>query len=125
FRDGTVVKIPESELILPSITIQGMVTILKDMDVKVEERHVTYGELVQRVRSQELVVAASIGTAGIMNRCQKLLCVDKNNAVTATHLADTGHPLYAKLAEAKAYYWNIYKEKAKLPAGMNLFKYAL
>jgi len=125
FRDGTVVKIPESELILPSITIQGMVTILKDMDVKVEERHVTYGELIQRVRSQELVVAASIGTAGIMNRCQKLLCVDKNNAVTATHLPDKGHPLYVKLAEAKAYYWNIYKEKAKLPAGMNLFKYAL
>jgi len=125
FRDGTVVKIPESELILPSITIQGMVTILKEMDVKVEERHVTYGELVRRVRAQELVVAASVGTAGIMNRCQKLLCVDKNNAVTATHLPDTEHPVYTKLAEAKAYYWNIYKEKAKLPAGMNLFKYAL
>jgi hypothetical protein len=70
-------------------------------------------------------VAASIGTAGIMNRCQKLLCVDENNAVTATHIPDTEHPIYAKLAEAKAYYWNIYKEKAKLPAGMNLFKYAL
>jgi hypothetical protein len=36
-----------------------------------------------------------------------------------------GHPLYAKLAEAKAYYWDIYKEKAKLPAGMKLYKYAL
>jgi branched-subunit amino acid aminotransferase/4-amino-4-deoxychorismate lyase len=124
-RDGTVVKIPESELILPSITIQGMVTILREMGVKVEERHVTYGELVGRVRAKELVVAASVGTAGIMNRCQKLLCVDEKNIVTATHLPDTEHPLYAKLAEAKAYYWNIYKEKVKLPAGMNLFKYAM
>jgi branched-subunit amino acid aminotransferase/4-amino-4-deoxychorismate lyase len=124
-RDGTVIKIPESELILPSVTIQGMVTILRDMGVKIEERHVTYGELVRRIQAKELVVAASIGTAGIMNRCQKLLCVDEKNAVTATHVPDTGHPLYTQLAEAKAYYWNIYKEKVKLPAGMNLFKYAL
>lgn len=124
-RDGTVVKIPESDLILPSVTIQGMVIILKDMGVKVEERPVTYGELVGRIQAKELVVAASIGTAGIMSRCQKLLCVDEKNAVTATHLVDTEHPLYAKLAEAKAYYWDIYKEKVKLPAGMNLYKYAL
>lgn len=125
FRDGTVVKIPESELILPSITIQGMVILLKDMGVKVEERHVTYGELLRRVKAGELVVAASVGTAGIMNRCQKLVCVDEKNAVAAVHVPDTAHPLYGQLAEAKAYYWNIYRERSKLPAGMNLFKYAL
>ena len=125
FRDGTVVKIPESELILPSITIQGMVTILRDMGVKVEERHVTYGELLRRVKSRELVVAASVGTAGIMNRCHKLVCVDVKNGVAAVHVPATEHPLFAKLAEAKAYYWDIYREQAKLPAGMNLFKYTL
>jgi branched-subunit amino acid aminotransferase/4-amino-4-deoxychorismate lyase len=124
-KDGTVVKIPESELILPSVTIQGMVAILRDMGVRVEERPVTYAELLRRVGTRELVVAASIGTAGIMNRCEKLLCVDETNAVAATHVPDKGHPLYTKLAEAKAYYWDIYKEKAKLPAGMNLFKYTL
>ncbi|OGD12540.1 MAG: hypothetical protein A2W20_07375 [Candidatus Aminicenantes bacterium RBG_16_66_30] len=124
-RDGTVVKIPESELILPSVTIQGMVTILREMGTKVEERHVSYGELLRLVRANELVVAASIGTAGIMNRCQKLVLVDERNAVAATHIPDKGHPLYGRLAEAKAYYWDIYKEKVKLPAGMNLFKYAL
>jgi branched-subunit amino acid aminotransferase/4-amino-4-deoxychorismate lyase len=125
FRDGTVLKIPEHELILPSVTIQGMVVILKEMGVKVEERHITYGELVDRAKTKDLVVAASIGTAGIMNRCQKLLCVDKANAVAATHIPDTKHPIYAKLAEAKAYYWDIYREKAKLVPGMNLFKYTL
>jgi branched-subunit amino acid aminotransferase/4-amino-4-deoxychorismate lyase len=125
FRDGTVVKIPESELILPSVTIQGMVTILREMGVRVEERHLTYGEFIDRVKSKDLVVAASVGTAGIMNRCQKLLCVDEGNAVIATHVPDAGHALYAKLAEAKAYYWNIYKEKVKLPAGMKLHKYVL
>jgi len=125
FRDGTVVKIPESELILPSVTIQGMVSLLREMGGKVEERHVAYGELLERVRTDELVVAASIGTAGIMNRCQKLLCVDKANAVAATHVPDTKHPLYGQLAEAKTRYWDIYKEKARLAAGMKLFKYVL
>jgi len=125
FRDGTIVKIPESELILPSITIQGMVGILREAGVKVEERHLTYGELMDRVKKNELVVAASVGTAGIMNRCQKLHFVDKDNAIVATHVPDTKHALYTKLAEAKARYWDIYREKARLAAGMNLFKYVL
>jgi branched-subunit amino acid aminotransferase/4-amino-4-deoxychorismate lyase len=125
FRDGTVVKIPESELILPSVTIRGMVGLLQDMGVKVEERHIKYGELVDRVKAKDLVVAASVGTAGIMNRCQKLLCVDESNAVAATHTVDTKHPLYGRLAEAKARYWDIYKEKARIAPGMKLFKYAL
>jgi branched-subunit amino acid aminotransferase/4-amino-4-deoxychorismate lyase len=124
-RDGTVVKIPESDLILPSVTIQGMVSILKEMGVRVEERPVTYGELVDRVKKNDLVVVASIGTAGIMSRCQKLLCVDKDNSVVATHLPDLKHPVYEKLAEAKTHYWDIYREKARLVTGMNLFKYAL
>jgi branched-subunit amino acid aminotransferase/4-amino-4-deoxychorismate lyase len=124
-RGGTVIKIPESELILPSVTIQGVVTILRDMGIRVEERHVAYGELVRLVEANELVVAASIGTAGIMNRCQKLTLVDEENAPAAVHVPDTAHPLYGKLAEAKAYYWDIYREKVKLPAGMNLYKYAL
>jgi hypothetical protein len=95
------------------------------MGTKVEERHVAYSELLRLVRANELVVAASIGTAGIMNRCQKLLLVDERNAVAATHVPDRDHPLYGRLAEAKAHYWDIYREKVKLPAGMNLFKYAL
>jgi branched-chain amino acid aminotransferase len=124
-RDGTVIKIPESDLILPSVTIEGMVTILREMGTKVEERHVAYGELLRLVAAKELVVAASIGTAGIMNRCQKLTLVDEANGVAATHVPDREHPLYTRLAEAKAYYWDIYREKVKLPSGMNLYKYAL
>jgi branched-subunit amino acid aminotransferase/4-amino-4-deoxychorismate lyase len=124
-RDGTVVKIPESELILPSVTIQGIVAILREMGTKIEERHLSYGELMERIRSNDLVVAASIGTAGIMNRCQKLVCVDEKNEAAAVHNVDTSHPLYARLAEAKTVYWDIYKDKAKLPSGMNLYKYVL
>jgi branched-subunit amino acid aminotransferase/4-amino-4-deoxychorismate lyase len=124
-RDGTVIKIPESELILPSVTIQGMVNILGGMGVRVEERDVAYGELMDRIRKKDLVVAASVGTAGILNRCQKLLCIDDEGKTLATHLPDTGHPVYRKMAEAKTRYWDIYREKAPLAPGMKLFKYVL
>jgi branched-chain amino acid aminotransferase len=124
-RDGTVIKIPESPLILPSVTIQGIVAILKDMRVPVEERPFTYGELVERVKKKELVVACSVGTAGILNRCHKFVLVDDKRKVIATHSPDKHHPLYQKVGEAREYYWDIYKEKVKIPAGLRLFKYVL
>ncbi len=48
FRDGTVVKIPESNLILPSVTIQGITAMLRARGVAVEERPL----LLWRARSQ-------------------------------------------------------------------------
>ena len=98
---------------------------MRDMGVAVEERHLTYGELWARAKAGELVAVSSVGTAGILNRCQKLHLVDGEGKIALTHEADGKHPLFAKLAEAKEYYWNIYKGKAKPLAGMTLYKYAL
>jgi branched-subunit amino acid aminotransferase/4-amino-4-deoxychorismate lyase len=125
FRDGTVVKIPESDLILPSITIQGIVAILKNMGIKVEERHLTYGELLERTKTNDLVVACSVGTAGILNRCFKLVLVDGRNKIVCTHKPDEKHPLFGALADAREYYWNVYRGKAKQLAGMTVYKYVL
>jgi branched-chain amino acid aminotransferase len=124
-KDGTVVKIPESPLILPSITIRGICKTLTHLGVKVEERHMSYGELLERHKAGELVTVASVGTAGILNRCAKLVLVDGQLNVIGTHVPDIKHPLYTKLAEAKAYYWNIYKGQAQALEGMKLFKYVL
>jgi len=125
FRDGTVVKIPESNLILPSVTIRGIVVILKNMGIKVEERHLTYGELMAKAKANELIVACSVGTAGILNRCYKLVLVDGKGGIASTHIPDEKHPLFGKLAEAREYYWNIYKGKAKPLSGMTFYKYAI
>lgn len=125
YRDGTVVKIPENDLILPSVTIQGIVAILREMGVKVVERDIPYGELIQAVKSHELAVACSVGTAGILSRCQKLVLVDAKGDVIATHEVDQTHPLYSKLGEARKYFWAIYLEKEKVPAGMKLHVYIL
>jgi branched-chain amino acid aminotransferase len=124
-RDGTVVKIPESDLILPSVTIQGIAAILREMGVNVEERHLTYGELSDRVKAGEIVAVCSVGTAGILNRCQKLVLVDAGAKIVSVHTPDEKHPLYGKLAAAREYYWNIYKGKEKPVAGMTIYKYAL
>ena len=82
----------------------------------------SYGELVDNVKSGELVTICSVGTAGILNRCQKLLLVDNGGKVTATHTAQENHPIFHKLGEVRSYYWNIYKEKVELPPGMRLDK---
>jgi branched-chain amino acid aminotransferase len=123
--EGTVIKIPESNLILPSVTIQGITAILRDMGIRVEERHLSYGELTAAAESGGLVAACSIGTAGILNRCQKLHLVDDDLTVSHIHLADEGHELYAALGEARTRFWKIYKGEAPLPQGINLYKYSL
>jgi branched-chain amino acid aminotransferase len=125
FRDGSVVKIPESNLILPSVTIGGITAVLRELGVTVHERHIVYGELLEAVKSGELVAVCSVGTAGILNRCAKLVLVDEKLKPVAVHVPDPKHPLYSTLREARNAYWNIYKGKFKLPAGMKLFRYAL
>ncbi len=124
-RNGTVIKIPENNLILPSVRIQGIVAILKEMGVPVIERHLTYGELITQVKKNELVTIGSVGTAGILNRCEKLLLVDNEGRTMATHFPEKDHPLYKKLGEARSYFWNVYQEKVKVPDGMTLNKYIL
>jgi len=124
-RDGTVVKIPESPLILPSVTIQGIAAVLRHWGVPVEERHLSYGELVERIRRNELITVCSVGTAGILNRCQKLYLADGKGGIPAVHQPDETHPLYAKLAEARAYYWDVYRGIAPPVEGMTLFRYSL
>lgn len=123
--DGTVVKIPESNLILPSVTIQGICTILEQMGVNVVERDMTYGELIERSKKKEVVAICSIGTAGILNRANKLLLVDETGKTIAEQEADPSHELYKNLGEARTYYWDIYQEKVPVPDGMTLNSYAI
>jgi branched-chain amino acid aminotransferase len=124
-RDGTVVKIPESNLILPSVTIYGMTCILRHMGIPVDEREMTYGELVARSRADEIIAICSVGTAGIMNRCQELLLVDQNDQPIVSQYADPKHELYDKLGDARTYYWDIYREKVAPPRGLTLNKFAV
>lgn len=123
--DGTVVKIPESPLILPSVTIQGICAILREDGVPVEERDMTYGEFMARAEAGEIAAIASIGTAGILNRAQRLIMVDENNAPCGELRAQTDHPMYHALGKARQTYWDIYQDKAPVPAGMTLQSYLI
>ena len=108
FRDGTIVKIPEGPLILPSVTIQGVIALARAKGLHVEERPMTYGELVQRSKSGELVTVCSLGTAGVMNRAQRLHLPDLEGQILAVHQADTAHPLYEAMGELRRDYWALY-----------------
>ncbi|MBW1879868.1 MAG: hypothetical protein JRI25_23430 [Deltaproteobacteria bacterium] len=115
-RDGTFIKIPESPLILPSVTIRGITDILRMMGERVVERDITYGELLERTRADEVVTVCSIGTAGILNRCAQLHLFN-GEEVEAILRADTAHPSYAALAAARKHYWDIYAGRAEPPLG--------
>lgn len=123
--EGTVVKIPESPLILPSVTIQGICAILRESGVNVEERDMTYGELIARAEAGEIAAIASVGTAGILNRAQRLVMVDENNAPCAEMRAQPEHPLYQALGRARQTYWEIYQDKAPVPQGLVLQSYLI
>jgi len=124
-KDGTVVKIPESKLILPSVTIKGMVAILRHQNVKVEERPFTFGELYERVKRNELVAIASVGTAGILNRAEKLVLIDNNLNIVGEHLPLKTHPLYDQLRNIREYYWDVYRGKAEPLPELKIFRYEI
>lgn len=125
FTDGTVVKIPEGPLLLPSVTIQGITSLLRQAGIRVEERPLRYGELVERSGKGELAVVCSIGTAGILNRADRLLMVDEDNQVLADHCANKGHALWQALADAKSRYWDVYRGTVEAPEGIELSRYAI
>lgn len=120
FRDGSVVKIPENPLILPSVTINGICAILRQQGVTVQERHVRYGELLERNARNELVAVCSIGTAGILNRAERLIFVDGRLKRIAEHQVDKSHELYERLGQARQTYWDIYRGLAEPVAGIDL-----
>jgi len=124
-KNGTVIKIPESSLVLPSVTIKGIVRILEELDVPVEERDVTYGELTDLVTDHQVVTLCSVGTAGILNRCSSLLLVDNDKNRLGLMESDRSHQLFEKLAEAKQYYWETYKGTVKTPKGLNRVEYEM
>jgi branched-subunit amino acid aminotransferase/4-amino-4-deoxychorismate lyase len=117
-RDGTTIKIPESSLILPSVTIQGMVAILKHLNQPVVERDITYGEFVEKSRKNEIIAVCSIGTAGILNRCERIALIDEHKHIIGEQVADPTHPLYQKYGEAKKILWDIYKGEFPAITGM-------
>jgi len=122
---GAVVKIPESPLILPSVTIQGICAILREDGIGVEERDMTYGEFMARAEAGEIAAIASIGTAGILNRCHRLVMVDESNAPCGELRAQTEHPMYHALGKARQTYWEIYQDRAPVPQGMTLQSYLI
>lgn len=118
--DGTVVKIPEGPLILPSVTIQGIRAILEDQGLTVDERDMSYGEFRAKAESGEIAAICSVGTAGILNRVNRLVLVDENNAPCAKFQAQPEHEMHHILGLAKQTYWDIYQDKAPLPPGLSL-----
>ncbi|MBN2799877.1 MAG: hypothetical protein JXX28_12095 [Deltaproteobacteria bacterium] len=118
-RDGTVVRIPDSPLILPSITVRGLTALLQRRGTPVEERDMTYGELLDRVRAREVVTIISVGTAGVLNRCSSLHLYD-GETVEAVMEADPTHRSWSLLGEVKEEYKALFSHRIAPAEGMVL-----
>ncbi len=119
-RDGTIIRIPDSPLILPSVTVRGITEVLRQQGAKIEERNVEYGELLDRAKANEVVTVASLGTAGILNRASSLLLLGEDREHVATIEADMEHPVFQALGQARATYWDLYRGLATVPDGLVL-----
>lgn len=125
FTDGTVVRIPDNPLILPSVTIRGIVALLREQGVRIEERDVTYGELIDRSRAHEVVALCSVGTAGILNRCQELRLVDERGAELGRQVCQPDHPLYETLGAMRSRYWELFLGTVEAPPGITLSRFPI
>jgi len=124
-QNGTVIRIPDNNQILPSVTIRGIVRILQSKKVKIDKRDVTYGELIKLTKQKKIVTICSVGTAGILNRCDSLLLIDGKKKKIDLMKSDKKHPLWGALGDARTYYWDIFKEDAKPLSGMKRAEFYL
>jgi len=124
-RDGRIIKIPEGPLILPSVTIQGIVALADREGLRVEERAIRYKELLSWVQKEELVAVCSIGTAGILNRCDDLHLCNANEEIIAVHHAQKNHDVYHKLKSLKERYWGMFVGTEEIPSHIPSMVYSL
>ena len=124
-RDGRIIRIPDGPLILPSVTIQGVVALARERGIPVEERSVTYGDLLDWVEQDEVVTICSIGTAGILNRVNTLYLVDATCSPIAQMKADVKHPLYRALDEIRTEYWDIFRGNHPAPKSLQLERHII
>jgi len=118
-KNGTVIKIADSPLILPSITVTGITSLLRERGLTVEDRGMTYGELVEHAKRDDIAALCSIGTAGILNRATHLVLVDGEDNILMNAKSDPKHPMYNVMGEARTTFWSVYTGDHPAPDGMN------
>jgi branched-chain amino acid aminotransferase len=124
-RDGRIIKIPEGPMILPSVTIKGVTSLIRKRGVTVEEQQVSYGQFLDWASTDNIICICSIGTAGILNRCSKLVLVDSDLQQIAIHEADVTHHLYQLLSEIRHDYWRLFLGEIEIPNDLVLEKHIL
>ncbi len=97
--DGTVVTPPLGGTILPGITRDSVLTMLRDMKLPVEERRITIDEVFEAHAAGRLQAAAGIGTAATIAPLGRLRHKDREIAIPQPA---PGSPLARVAAELEA-----------------------
>lgn len=97
--DGTVVTPPLKGTILPGITRDSMIKVLKDKNIPVEERKITVDELFKAYDDGKLNEAFASGTAAVISPIGKLSYKDKDAIINNGEIGEISQLLYDSLTD--------------------------
>lgn len=95
--DGKVVTPPLTGTILPGITRDSVLQVLRDMQVPVEEYRISIDELLDAAKSGKLEEIFGTGTAAVISPVGKLVYKDQEMAVQDYTENSIAHKLYDKI----------------------------
>ena len=86
---------------------------------------VLYKDLLSWVKDESLVAVCSIGTAGILNRCESLYLCNEKEEIVAVHQSQKEHEVYHKLQALKNRYWGMFINTEEIPSHIPSMVYSL
>lgn len=95
--DGKVITPPLTGTILPGITRDSVIKVLKEMEVPVEEYRISIDEIIESYKNGKLEEIFGTGTAAVISPVGKLVYKDQEMVVNAYDDNSVCHRLYEKI----------------------------
>lgn len=95
--DDTIVTAPIDGTVLPGVTRDSILTLLKDMGYKIEERHMSIDELMEAGHTGRLKEAFGTGTAAVISPIGELYYKGDKVTINNFETGDLTHKLYETL----------------------------
>ena len=95
--DDEVITAPLTGSILPGITRDSVIHILKDWDVKISERNLTIDEVIEAAKSGSLKEAFGTGTAAVISPVGQITYKGEDHIVAGGKMGELSQRLYDEI----------------------------
>ncbi len=97
--DDTVITAPAGETVLPGVTRDSVIHILKDMGYKVSEEHLAVEDLMKAAKDGRLKEAWGTGTAAVISPIGELFYKGEEEVINNFETGDLTHEIYKRLTD--------------------------